>query len=181
MSHDADPHLQSTHTGPVFVEDLLLTDTFLVKGRVTPKSRRLRQVLEDHSGGFLALEDVTMVALVGNEVIHTPRVLVAAREVIAAHELVEIAGDDVQRKLAAPAKTSRIRAFYNGHVQLEFSGLVEPHAYEPAHNAGRGWFVMDEPRIRGLDLEGNRELAILKKLDYAIVRKDRLAYVYDFS
>jgi hypothetical protein len=45
---------------------------------------------------------------------------------------------------------------------------------------GRKYFIMQKPVVRGLDL-GNSELALLKGLDYAIVRKDRMAYVYDFS
>ena len=37
-----------------------------------------------------------------------------------------------------------------------------------------------EPAVRGLDL-AHPELMLLKNLDYAIVRKDRMAYVYDFG
>jgi hypothetical protein len=39
---------------------------------------------------------------------------------------------------------------------------------------------MQKPVVRGLDLE-QPELGLLRGLDYAIVRKDRMAYVYDFG
>ena len=39
---------------------------------------------------------------------------------------------------------------------------------------------MRKPVLRGLNQEV-RELALLHGLEYAIVRKDRVAYVYDFS
>ena len=39
---------------------------------------------------------------------------------------------------------------------------------------------MQNPVLRGLELE-HPELALLKKLDYAIVRKDKLAYLFDFG
>jgi hypothetical protein len=39
---------------------------------------------------------------------------------------------------------------------------------------------MQQPVLRGLDLS-HPELALLSRLDYAIVRKDRLAYLFDFG
>ena len=84
-----------------------------------------------------------------------------------------------QGKLADNEKTIRIRAFYNGVVQLELSGRVEAQAYDPAHVNERSYFTMEQPVVRGLKLHTNTELKILEDLGYAIVRKDRMAYVYD--
>lgn len=168
----------------VIVEDLFLTDTFLIKGRLANKSTRLAKMLEDFSQGFLQIEDAAMVSLRGNEVIRTPRVLVNPKEIILAHELVDVAGDATMRQLAnheRQEKPVRIRAFYKGSVQLEVSGNIEAQAYEPTNLSGRKYFIMDAPTVRGLSSDENDELAILQSLDYAIVRKDRLAYVYDFS
>ena len=39
---------------------------------------------------------------------------------------------------------------------------------------------MQEPVLRGLDLS-DPELALLGRLDYAILRRDQMAYVYDFG
>ncbi len=39
---------------------------------------------------------------------------------------------------------------------------------------------MQQPVVRGLDLE-NPELKLRSNLEYAIGRKDRMAYVYGFS
>ena len=105
--------------------------------------------------GFLTVEDAAMVSLRSNEVIRTPRVLVNTRELILAHELVDVAGDDAQRRLASDDKTDNM--------------------------GGRMYFTMVGPTLRGLDFKRNEELSILDGLTYAIVRKDRLAYVYDFS
>ncbi len=171
-----------TPDAPVIVEDLFLTDNFLIKGRVFYKYQRLTKVLEDTPEGFLQVLDATMITLRGGEVIRTPSVLVNPTEVVLAHELVDIAGDHALRTLAtATQKSSSIRAFYNGELQLELSGRVEAGAYEPAHNNGRRFFIMLDPVLRGLDLDSNPEFAILKNLSYAIVRKSKLAYIYDFS
>jgi hypothetical protein len=165
---------------PVFVEDLFLTDVFLIKGRLPNKSKRLTNMLEDHARAFLHVQDATMVALRGSEVIRTPSVMVNIRELVFAHELVEVAGDEIFKRLAHHEKQTRIRAFYNGMVQFELAGAVEPGAYETTGTTGRKFFIMQKPTVRGINLE-HQELAILKKLDYAIVRKDRMSYVYDFS
>ena len=45
---------------------------------------------------------------------------------------------------------------------------------------GRRYFIMQAPKVRGLDLD-HPELRILDGLDYAILRRDRMAYVYDFG
>lgn len=164
---------------PVLVEDLFLTDTFLIKGRLPNKTKRLSNVLEDWSRTFLTIEDATMVSLKTAEVIRTPIVRVNQKEVICAHELLDLASDNAQRRLAQPNKAVRIRAFYSGAVQFEMTGNVEPGAYEQPVSSRR-YFIMQTPILRGLDLSA-RELQVLGTLDYAIVRKDKLAYVYDFG
>lgn len=163
---------------PVFVEDVFLTDAFLIKGRLRHKSKRLSNQLEDHRRSFLQIDAATMVALRGNEVIQTPTVMVNVKEVIFAHELLDVAGDDTLRRLAMPNKAVRIRAFFNGAVQFELAGNVEAGAYEQ-EPSGRRYFIMQRPALRGLHLE-HPELGLLRQLDYAIVRKDKMAYVYDF-
>ena len=172
---------RSEGTAPVMVEDLFLTDSFLIKGRLANKYRRLTTMLNDTQGSFLAVEEATMVSLEGDELIHTPSVLINPREIILAHELLELSGDSTWRKLGESNKTVRIRAFHNGAVQLELAGTIEPGAYEPSHNGGQQYFIMQKPVFRGLDLEGREELRVLDGLDYVIIHKDRLAYVYDFS
>jgi hypothetical protein len=170
----------SRPAAPVFVEDLFLTGVFLIKGRLRNKNKRLSNLLEDHGRPFLAVHDATLVSLRSREVIRTPTVMVNVREVLLAHELVDVAGDEAQRRLAgASEKTARIRAFYSGPTQFEVAGRIEPGAYE-SQPGGRKWFVMQDPVLRGLELS-DPELALLGKLDYAILRRDQMAYVYDFG
>lgn len=167
---------------PVMVEDVFLTDDFLIKGRLANKVHRLTKMLEDSGRQFLAIEDAVMVSLRGNnEVVRTPRVLVNTDRVVFAHELVDVAGDHQARVLASNEKSTRVRAFYSGAVQIELAGHIEPGAYEPGHGPTRKFFVLQEPKIRGLKLDSNPELNVLSKLSYAIVQKSKLAYVYDFS
>ena len=179
MTGQPDP--RASATAPVFVEDVFLTDVFLIKGRLPNKTKRLTNLLEDFGRTFLPVHDATLVSLRTREVIRTATVMVNMREVILAHELVDLAGDETMRRLAAGGdKRSRIRAFYNGSLQFEIAGHVEPSAYESQAAVGRRFFIMQKPLVRGLDLQ-HPELALLKSLDYAILAKDRRAYVYDFG
>ena len=164
----------------VMVEDVFLTDVFLINGRLEHKTKRLSNVLEDLQRSYLAVMDATLVSLRNSEVIKTSKVMVNVNELVLAHELVDVAGDDAQRRLATNEKGSRIRAFYNGAVQFEVGGQIEPGAYEPNNVTGRRYFIMQAPKVRGLDLD-HPELRILDGLDYAILRRDRMAYVYDFG
>tara|TARA_R110002072_G_scaffold4174_5_gene29520 strand:+ start:22931 stop:23467 length:537 start_codon:yes stop_codon:yes gene_type:complete len=175
-----DPNQNSNIASPVFVEDLFLTDVFLIKGRLANKTKRLSNVLEDNQRNYLQVQDATLVSLRNNEVIKTPNVMVSVRELILAHELVACAGDDAMRSLSGNDKHNRIRAFYNGSVQFEIGGQIEPGAYESNKVTGRKYFNMQAPMVRGLDLD-HAELKVLKSLDYAILKKDRMAYVYDFG
>jgi len=177
-SDDPEPNASATAS---LVEDVFVTDCFLIKGRLSNKFQRLARMLEDHERAYLAIDDAVLASLRGPEIIRTPRVLVNQRELVFAHELIDVAGDDAQRRLAANDKSVRIRGFYNGAVQLELSGNVEPGAYEPRRGNRRNYFIMTNPVVRGIDFDENPELDLLRKLSYAIVRKDRLAYIYDFS
>jgi hypothetical protein len=166
---------------PVIVEDLFLTDVFLIKGRLQNKTKRLTNLLEDFGRTFLPVHDATLVSLRNREVIRTATVMVNVGELILAHELIDVAGDETQRRLASGStKTNRVRAFYNGAMQFEIGGQIEPGAYESQPSGGRRFFIMQSPVVRGLDLQ-HPELSLLKSLDYAIMRKDRMAYVYDFG
>ncbi|HEX6813713.1 MAG TPA: hypothetical protein VF384_18985 [Planctomycetota bacterium] len=174
------PEESGTVAAPVFVEDLFLTEMFLIKGRLQHKQKRLTNLLEDYTLSFLAVRDATLVSLRSNEVIRTPSVMVNVDRVILAHELVDVAGDEGMRRLAANDKSSKIRAFYSGVTQFEISGQIEPGAYDLHHPRICKYFIVQKPVVRGIDL-AHPELALLKSLDYAIVRSDRMAYIYDFG
>ena len=172
---------QPSGSTPTIVEDLFLTDSFLIKGRFANKYHRLTKMLEDNGRQFICIEDAVMYALRNGEVVHTPSVLVNTREIILAHELVDVAGDMTQRILADNQKSVRIRGFYSGAVQLELAGKVDRGAYEPNCGPGRKFFIMQEPVVRGLNLQADGHLDLLKGLSYAIVQKEKLSYIYDLG
>lgn len=166
-------------SGGVVVEDLLLTEHFLIKGRIAGKYHRLSKSLQDNQRAYLPVEDAMMVPLRGGDAVRAKAVHVRLEEVLFAHELVDLSSDASQRNLARDQKTQRIRAFFDGRVQIEVTGRIEPGSWEPSQRPVKNWFIIADPVIRGLNLGMHEELQILEDISYAIVPKRRISYVYE--
>jgi hypothetical protein len=163
------------------VSDLLLTDAFLIKGQVENKYTRLSQLLDEYRKYFIKVRDATLIDLNSRDRISTPLLHVNVDEILLAHELIETAGDPHAARLADEGSVERVRAFYTGNLNVEIAGQVRPGSYEVDDRASRRFFVMQKPEVRGMKLEGDRDLELLKGLSYAILNKTRLSYVYDFN
>jgi len=163
------------------VSDLLLTDAFLIKGQVENKYTRLSQLLDEYRKYFVRVRDATLIDLNSRDRINTPLLHVNVDEILLAHELIETAGDPHAARLAHDANVQRVRAFYTGNLNVEIAGQVRPGCYEADDRATRRFFVMQKPEVRGMKIDGDRDLELLKGLPYAILNKTRLSYVYDFN
>ena len=163
------------------VSDLILTDCFLIKGRVDGKYARLSQVLDETRRYFLRVRDATLVDLNSCERIHTPLLHVNVEEILIAHEFLDSGGDPGQRDLAKNQSLHRVRVFYTGSLNVELGGEVRPGSYEADDRSTRRFFIMRAPVMRGFNDRGDEDLQLLTKLPYAILNKLRLSYVYDFN
>jgi hypothetical protein len=165
------------------VSDLLLTDAFLIKGQVENKYARLSQMLDEYRRYFLKVRDATLIDLGTRDRIETPLVHVNVDEILVAHEFLDSTTDPTIAKLAGEAAPDlrRVRVFYTGNLNVELAGSVRPGAYEVDDRSTRRFFVMQKPEVRGMDLSGDRDLETLGRLDYAILNKTRLSYIYDFG
>jgi len=163
------------------VSDLLLTDAFLIKGQVENKYTRLSQLMDEYRKFFIKIRDATLIDLNSRDRINTPILHVNLDEVIMAHELIETAGDRYAAQLADGIKHQRVRVFYTGNLNVEIAGQVRPGAYEADDRSTRRFFVMQRPEVRGMKLDGDQDLELLKGLPYAILNKTRLSYIYDFN
>lgn len=163
------------------VTDLVVTDAFLIKGMVEPKPKRLSNFLDECRTNFISVRDAVLVDLVNRNTIRTPRVLVNVDRIVLAHEFIDASSDTTQRALAARRELVSIRAFHVGSVSFEVSGQVRPGSYEVTDVTKR-FFVLEQPKVRGIEIQGeDDELAILEHLEYVIVAKHRLSYIYDFN
>ncbi|MEM7306808.1 MAG: hypothetical protein AAF682_09065 [Planctomycetota bacterium] len=164
------------------VSDLLLTDAFLIKGQIDNKYTRLSQVLDEYRKYFIRVRDATLIDLNTKDRIQTPLLHVNIDEILLAHELIDTAGDPHAARLTQGGNdTHRVRVFYTGNLNVELAGDIRAQSYEATDKATRRFFVMHNPEIRGMNLEGDRDLELLKGLGYVILNKTRLSYIYDFS
>jgi len=163
------------------VSDLLLTDSFLIKGNIENKYSRLSQVLDEHRRYFLKVHDATLVDLNSCERIQTPMLHVNVDEILLAHEFLDTGGDQHMRELQKDAKLNRVRVFYTGSLNVEFAGEVRPGSYEADDRTSRRFFTMRNPVVRGFNPREDQDLKLITKLPYAILNKLRLSYIYDFN
>jgi hypothetical protein len=163
--------------------DLFLTDAFLIKGNVENKYMRLSRLLDEHRKYFLRIRDVTLIDLNSRERINTPLLHMNVDEVLLAHEFLDEAGDVARAELAKEQEEllQKVRVFYTGNLNVEIAGSISPNSYEVSDKATRRFFVMRKPRLRGFRDNGDKDLKSLLNLDYAILNKERLSYVYDFN
>ena len=163
------------------VSDLILTDSFLIKGNVESKYTRLSQVLDECRRYFIKVHDATLVDLNSCERIQTPLVHVNLDEILLAHEFLDSGGDQHLRDMAKDQKLNRIRVFYTGSLNVEFAGEVRPGCYEADDRSTRRFFTMRSPVVRGFNERGDQDLKLITRLPYAILNKLRLSYIYDFN
>jgi hypothetical protein len=163
------------------VSDLLLTDSFLIKGNVENKYTRLSQILDEHRKYFLKVRDATLIDLNSCERITTPLLHVNVDEILLGHEFLDSGGDQQLKELAKNQALHRVRVFYTGALNIEIGGEVRPGSYEADDRSTRRFFSMRNPVVRGFNDKGDQDLKLLSKLPYAILNKLRLSYIYDFN
>ncbi len=163
------------------VSDLLLTDSFLIKGNVENKYTRLSTILDEYRRYFIKVRDATLIDLNSCERITTPLLHVNVDEVLLGHEFLDSGGDQHLRELAKNQSLHRVRVFYTGSLNVEFGGEVRPGSYEADDRSSRRFFIMRNPVIRGFNDKGDPDLKLLQKMPYAILNKLRLSYIYDFN
>jgi hypothetical protein len=163
------------------VSDLLLTDSFLIKGEIDQKYARLSQVLDEYRKYFLRVRNATLIDLNTCDRITTPLLHVNLDEILLAHEFLDTAGDPNKAELYKGLKFNKVRVFFTGHLNLEVGGEVRPGSYEVDDRATRRFFSVKNPSLRGFNTRDDQDLGLLNKLSYAIVNKTRLSYIYDFN
>lgn len=163
------------------VSDLLLTDSFLIKGNVENKYTRLSTILDEYRRYFIKVRDATLIDLNSCERITTPLLHVNVDEILMGHEFLDSGGDQHLRELAKNQMVHRVRVFYTGSLNVEFGGEVRPGSYEVDDRSSRRFFIMRNPVVRGFNDRNDPDLKLLTKLPYAILNKARLSYIYDFN
>lgn len=165
-----------------YVKDLLLTDSFLVKGHVQTGGRRLSNWLNHQEKEFIEVSDATLIGVTQGDRIVTARAMISLREVLVAHELIEAAGDETMRALSkVDDERALVNLYFSGRLPLEVSGKMLKRAYNRKDLGSQRFLVVTDPSVEGLAGKKAREFAVIKRAPYLIVNRDRIGYVFDYS
>jgi len=166
-----------------YVKDLFLTESFVVKGHVQTGGKRLTNYLNSLPHPFVEVNDATMVGVAQGDRIVTARAMLAVDEVLLAHELVESAGDGLQRQLSdLEGERALVNVYLGGKLPIEVSGRMLKRAYARSDLGDQDFLVITEPTIEGLPAgQGGREISLLKRLPYVAINRRRIAYVFDYA
>jgi hypothetical protein len=160
-----------------YLKDLLLTDTFLLKGHLKTGDRRLSTFLNTTARRFLEMDEVTVVDHSRGERVLIARMLVRVEEILLAYET-EDTGDEGLKLLAEREKDEVVvNAHFGGALPLQFSGKVSKRAVERDVSASHDFIVVVEPKLREIPRKAAHEYAIFEDLPYVIANRGRLAFI----
>jgi hypothetical protein len=161
-----------------FLKDLLFTDTYLIKGHASTGNQRLSTFLNSTQRHFLEMEEATLIRHEGGEPARADWMLVRVNDILFAHEM-EQTGDEILKQLAEKERDEmKVTLHFNGNKSLRLSGKVRRRAFDPAGPGGHDFIVVLEPGLSGHDAQETSEYAILEALPYAIVNRNRVAFVF---
>ncbi len=161
----------------LFVKDLLLTETFLLKGHVKTGDQRLSTFLNSTRRQFLEMDEVTVVNHVRGERVLIAQTLVRVEEILLAHEMEET-GDETLKHLAEREKDEvTVTAHFGGAMPLRFSGKASRRAIERDVSTPHDFVVVVEPKIPDLASRAAPEYAAFANLPYVIANRRRLALI----
>jgi hypothetical protein len=160
----------------MYLKDLVLTDTFLLKGHISSGGQRLSSFLNGIPKRFLEMNEATVTDLLLGARFTNTRMLLRVEEIILAHELVE-KGDESLRLLAAQERDEiTATARFSGPTPLVASGRVSRRALEHDTPGQHEFIVISEPSFEGLT--GIAQDAF-KNLPYVIANRGRIAFIYE--
>jgi len=159
----------------MYLKDMILTETFLLKGHISTGNQRLSSFLNSIPKRFLEMNEVTAIDCLHNVKLTSARMLLRVEEIILAHELVE-AGDESLRLLAAQERDEvTVTARSSGAAPLIVSGRVSRRSLEHDSPGQHEFVVFIEPRFEGLT--GTAQ-DTFKDLPYVIANRGRIALIY---
>ena len=161
-----------------FLKDVLYTDTFLIKGHADTGERRLSSFLNNTRKRFIEVEEATLFRHDGGERIPSSRMDVNIRDILFAHES-EDTGDEVLRNLAKQKRDEiGMTAYFSSTTPLQLSGRIHKSAFDSDPQRRHDFIVVVQPEFQGLPGNTTSEYELLRNLDYVIVNRDRLAFIF---
>jgi hypothetical protein len=160
-----------------YLKDLLLTDTYLLRGHVNTGGQRLSTFLNTTPKRYVEMNEATLLCRNSAGPVAIRRLQVRIDEILLAHEMDE-AGDETLRILAERAKDeAQLAIHFGGPLPLEVAGKASRRVVEREAAGVHDFMVIIDPAIRGLPDWAAHESALLNGLPYLIANRGRMALI----
>jgi hypothetical protein len=160
----------------MYLKDMILTDTFLLKGHIGTGGHRLSSFLNNIPKRFLEIDEVTVTDPIRDVRFTNTRMMLRVEEIILAYEMAET-GDESLRLMAAQERDEvTVTARFSGATQLIAYGRVSRRTLEHDMPGQHEFIVLSEPRLEGLP--GIAQDAF-KDVTYVIANRSRIALIYE--
>ena len=152
------------------VKDLFLTDCFLIKCFVETGGMRLSDFLARLSRPYVLLRDATLIDVEKGESVSSPEVLLGRDEVILAHELLDVSGDETLKRVFDARRFSLpVDLYHTGGVGIEIGARMQPKAFRGLDRES-DFFVV-------LDASVHESFGLLSSLPWAVVNRKQIGYI----
>jgi hypothetical protein len=162
----------------IYLNDLLLTEAFLIKGHINTANQRLSTFLNNFARCFLEIDNATVNDYVQDTNFHAPRILMRVEEILMAYELEEI-GDEGLRHLAGQDRDyTPVVIQFGGDSRLQLQGRLSRRAMERDSAGHHDFLVVVEPKLTGTK---GKSLDVFENLPYLIANRSRIAFIRERS
>ncbi len=158
----------------MYLNDLILTDTFLLKGHISTGSQRLSSFLNNFPKRFLEMDQVTATDLARGERFTNSRMLLRVEGIVLAHELPEPGREGVHLLAGQERDEATVTIRFCGSLPFRAVATVSRRALEHDEPGQHEFIVLLKPRLEGLT--GAAQDAF-EDLPYVIANRSRIALV----
>ncbi len=162
----------------VIVEDLFVTGSFLLKGKLERKGQRLSRILEIHREPFLSVKNAVKTDFETGETLSLPQVFLNIKHLVFAHEFLDLSGDTGWKGISKERDLVRVVANTSGDFSFSITGLIPP-AVLSLPLAEKRFIVMEDSEVKPLTpMPGSVNTRLFSKLSYIILRRDSIVSIY---
>lgn len=158
-------------------KDVFLADRFFVKGNVHPINGRLSNFLDHNKRQFVLVQNAIIIDLEDASKVPVPSVLLNTDEILFAHELIESGGDVFRKHHSPDFDLDYVKMILKGPQGVTLRGKIRPEVLNN-DTFNHRFIVLTQPRMDDLHEALQGEIDLLGSLNYLIVNKDKIGYVF---
>jgi len=158
-------------------KDVFLAERFFIKGNVHPINGRLSNFLDHNKRPFVVGQNAVIIDLEDGSQTPVPSVLLNKDEILFAHELIESGGDVFRKHHSPDFDLDYVKMILKGPQGVILRGKIRPE-FLNNDTFNHRFIVLTQPRMDDLHEALQGEIDLLGSLNYLIVNKDKIGYIF---